>query len=253
MGKGCLSALLLALAAGPLMGQTAQGTWFRQGIYQLERLQVDAKTLSVYRYDHLKLSDDSLTVALPENSADRSSMRILRADTLSETTGSYIVRPDPDSAAVSVLYHQVFYPGLIGFLPHPATYRSWEEAVARAGQSPESYLWLQSRMYVSDSLAEALPNRPSLMDVSRRDVIRVLKKYQAYRSDVEHILGKPGDRPPSLFAVRQMLRQLVFRLFLEEGYNPYAAFSIHPFSRFADDPAIKSLLSESPESVLPGD
>lgn len=247
MAKGCISLIVLLFVCGSLLGQTAEGTWFRQGIYQLEKLQVSSGFITVSRYSHLRLSDDSLTQKEPAMSGDVSALRILLRDTLAADIGCYIIRPNPDSIDIRILYQKTFGPGMIGFLPGQVDYREWDEAVAQAQIMPKDPDWIQSRMYLSDSLVQALKTRPSLSDISKRDLLRVLKESQAAQSHIESLRGTRTGDGPSGFAMSQMLRQSMNRLFIDAGYNPFAKESAGVFTSFIGDAEVQALLAQLPQ------
>lgn len=230
--------------------QTIEGAWFREGIYQLERIDIDDQAVQVYRYDNLNLGADTLTLQPPKGQANRTRMRILARDTTPAPVGYFVLRIHPDSVSVNVLHYQIYRPGIVSFLPTDAAYRDWETALAAGQERPQPYEWLKGRVYVSDSLAKALKTRPSLMEVTKGDVKEVLIRYNAQKPQVEALLNKTGGPTPSRFRVIAMLRDLMNRLFLEQGYNPYKEYRVHPFSRYESDPGIKSLLDQAPETLL---
>jgi len=230
--------------------QTIDGTWFREGIYQLERISIDHEAVQVYRYDNLDLGADTLTLNPPKGQSNRTRMRILARDTTNSPVGYFVLRIHPDSVSVNVLHYQIYRPGIVSFLPKDDGYREWETALAAGQERPQPYEWLKGRMYVSDSLAKALKTRPSLMEVTKADVKQVLVRYNAQKPQVEALLNKPNGPTPSRFKVTTMLRDLMNRLFVEAGYNPFKEYRVHPFSRFESDPDIKSLLEQTPETLL---
>jgi len=230
--------------------QTIDGTWFREGIYQLERISIDDEAVQVYRYDNLDLGADTLTLNPPKGQSNRTRMRILARDTTNSPVGYFVLRIHPDSVSVNVLHYQIYRPGIVSFLPKDDGYREWETALAAGQERPQPYEWLKGRMYVSDSLAKALKTRPSLMEVTKADVKQVLVRYNAQKPQVEALLNKPNGPTPSRFKVTTMLRDLMNRLFVEAGYNPFKEYRVHPFSRFESDPDIKSLLELTPETLL---
>ena len=248
-----LRILLLTLLPGlPFLAkaQSIEGTWFREGIYQLERITIDDQAVQVYRYDNLDLGADTLTLQPLKGQADRTRMRILDKDTTNSPVGYFVLRIHPDSVSVHVLHYQIYRPGIASFLPTDEAYRDWEAALATGKEKPQPYEWLQGRVYVSDSLARALKTRPSLMDVTKGDVRQVLIRYNAQKPQVEALLTSPNKPLPSRFKVINMLRDLMNRLFVEQGYNPYKEYRVHPFSRYESDPDIKSLLDQTPETIL---
>jgi len=230
--------------------QTIEGTWFREGIYQLERIDIDQEVVQVYRYDNLDLGADTLTLDPPNGQSNRTRMRILAKDTTDAPVGYFVLRIHPDSVSVHVLHYQIYQPGIVSFLPTDQAYRDWETALAAGQARPQPYAWLKGRVYVSDSLAKALQSRPSLMEVTKSDVKQVLIRYNAQKPQVEALLASPDGPVPSRFKVITMLRDLMNRLFMEQGYNPYKEYRVHPFSRYENDPDIKSLLDQSPETIL---
>lgn len=242
--------ILLASLSFLAKAQTIEGTWFREGIYQLERIDIDDQAVQVYRYDNLDLGADTLTLQPPKGQSNRTRMRILARDTTATPVGYFVLRIHPDSVSVNVLHYRTYYPGIVSFLPTDAAYRDWESALAAGQKKPQPYQWLKGRVYVSDSLAKALKARPSLMEVSKADVKEVLIRYNAHKPQVEALLTGPDAPVPSRFKVTTMLRDLMNRLFIEQGYNPYKEYRIHPFSRYESDPDIKSLLDQAPETIL---
>ena len=230
--------------------QTIEGTWFREGIYQLERIDIDEQAVQVYRYDNLDLGGDTLTLQPPKGQLNRTRMRILARDTTPAPVGYFVLRIHPDSVSVNVLHYQIYRPGIVSFLPTDDAFRDWETALAAGQKKPQPYEWLKGRVYVSDSLAQALRTRPSLMEVTKADVKQVLIRYNAQKPQVEVLLTRPNTPAPSRFRVTTMLRDLMNRLFMEQGYNPYKEYRVHPFSRYESDPDIKSLLDQAPETIL---
>lgn len=244
--------LLIPLASLSFLAkaQTIEGTWFREGIYQLERIDIDDQAVQVYRFDNLNLGADTLTLKPPKGQSNRTRMRILARDTMPAPVGYFVLRIHPDSVSVNVLHYQIYRPGIVSFLPTDAAYLDWETALAAGQERPQPYEWLKGRVYVSDSLAKALKTRPSLMEVTKFDVKEVLIRYNAQKPQVEALLSSSDTPAPSRFRVITMLRDLMNRLFMEQGYNPYKEYRVHPFSRYESDPDIKFLLDQAPETML---
>lgn len=238
-----LWALLLPFWA---QSQAVFDTWYRQGIYEVEEIQISDQYFRVAKLESVRIGEDSLAMLLQAKRRDERRLRIEQQAAINDTLGCLVVRLHPDSVQVNVVQYRLYQQGVMAFLPLEEGFPTVEAGVAAGTQIPDSYRWLQSRTYVSDSLSNLLPARPGLDEVSKADVADVLRRYNTLRSDIEALLMNNPERPPSQFAVTSMLRVVMQRLFLAKAYNPYAEYREHPFDKFKDDPQVRKLLENGP-------
>jgi len=240
--------LLLALTSVPFLAQSQSiiDTWYRQGVYQVEEIRIDGRTFRSANLESVRVGEDSLSVLQQARRRDQRRLSIEQYAPINDTLGCLVVRLHPDSTRVNVVQYRLHQPGVIAFLPIEESFATVDDGIAAGTQIPQSYRWLQSRTYLSDSLINLLPTRPGLEEVTKTDVEKVLRQYNTLRSDIEALLTADAERTPSRFAVSSMLRSMMQRLFLAEAYNPYAEYRVHPFDKFKNDPQIKKLLENEP-------
>lgn len=239
--------LTVALFCGWLAtGQSITDHWYRQKIYQVESVEIDQSGLIFTNLESVRLGQDSLSAIKQALGRDVQRMALIDQGVIDDTLGYLIVRVHPDSSQLNVVQYRFYQSGMVGMLPVKPGQPDLETAHERGRQVPQRYEWLESRLFLSDSLVGILSERPGLMEVSKADVIRVLEQYNRYKPVMAEYL-RLAERPPSRFAVSALLRHVVERLFLQVGYNPYQEFRIHPFDRFQDDPQVRALLEASPK------